>query len=429
MKNIIQEANFRTERIPLSEFLKIFKQFHKQSFEELIKWIVKIAKKRNLFLYFAGGAVRDYYLNFPTYDLDLVVEGDLFSFLEELLKVCQGKILFKSQFLTAKVEFLVGEEKLYVDFITARKEKYPGIAKLPMVYPATFLEDIKRRDFTINSMIYGITPPFEEIVIDVFNGKKDLEERIIKPLKENSFVEDPTRAFRGIRYKVRFGFNYHNLFFKALELAFKNKAFSLLSPQRLANELISFLEKEPSSNLFFLLNETLELNIFQESGLDIDAQTLKKVSKFFNGFFNEFSKKQRKKAFLLCLSGKDLENGIKLGFTEKELKKYRNAITNVSSRIKEVSSEYEKLLYLEKLPKEVLPFLAVAKGLEKEVALFLTKYLKTKLFISGEDLKSLGVYEGKKIGEILKLVKKETFEGKITNKEQALLFVKSLLKK
>ncbi len=430
MKNIIQEAKLpkeaEIEKIPLEKFFQVFNA--SSLFFQIVEEAINLAKEKGLFLYFAGGVVRDYYLRATTQDLDLVLQGDLFSFLDELLKKIPGRLLFKSQFLTAKVEFDTQGEKVLVDFITARKEEYPEIAALPIVYPSSFLDDIRRRDFTINSMIYGLTPPFEEVVIDLYKGKEDLKKGLVKPLKEDSFVEDPTRAFRGIRYKVRFDFEYDKKFTKALKKAFNKKAFLRLSGSRLSAELYNFLKKEPLKSLFNLLKNVLKLEIFDACGLDVEKEVIDKIARFFGEFFHEFKEKERKKAYLLCFAGEDLKNAPRLGLAKEEVERLRSSIERLVSELSKIEEEYERVSLLEGVAIEILPFLAIKKGFWKEVELFLKKYLKIKPSLTGKELKALGISEGKVIGKCLKLIKKEIFEGRVKSREDEVQFVKNLLK-
>ncbi len=430
MINTIQEAKLpekaEIEKIPFEDFFRVFNA--SPLFFQIIEEARKLAKGKGLFLYFAGGVVRDYYLKAITQDLDMVLQGDLFSFLDELFKKVPGRLLFKSQFLTAKVEFGAQGEKVLVDFITARKEKYPEVAALPIVYPSNFLDDIKRRDFTINSMIYGLTPPFEEVVIDLYKGKEDLRKRLVKPLKEDSFVEDPTRAFRGVRYRVRFGFEYDKKFIKALEEAFAKKAFLKLSGSRLGAELYNFLKKEPLENLPVLLKDVLDLGIFEACNLEVKKELIEGIARFFGEFSHEFKERERKKAYLLCFAGDDLRDAPRLGFSKEEVERLGSSIKGVILKFNKIKEPYERVSFLERVTIEVLPFLAVKKGFWKEVELFLKRYSKIKPSLTGKELKALGIPEGKAIGECLKLIKKEIFAGRIKSKEDEVQFVKKLLK-
>ena len=142
MKSSIPEP--KLYKINLEDFFN-FLSFD-QRIKEFIYKVQELAKKRGEFLYFVGGVVRDYlyflknsgWKKESIKDLDIVLQGDLKGFLEALLKEVEGKILFKSQFLTYKVKIHLNSEELLIDFITARKETYEDVAKLPKVFPSDF---------------------------------------------------------------------------------------------------------------------------------------------------------------------------------------------------------------------------------------------------------------------------------------------------
>jgi tRNA nucleotidyltransferase (CCA-adding enzyme) len=173
MKSSIPEL--KLYKVDLEDFFN-FLSFD-QRIKEFIYKVQELAKKRGEFLYFVGGVVRDYlyflknsgWKKESIKDLDIVLQGDLKGFLEALLKEVKGKILFKSQFLTYKVKIHLNSEELLIDFITARKETYEDVAKLPKVFPSDFKDDVLRRDFTINTLIIGLSPPYEGYLIDLLN--------------------------------------------------------------------------------------------------------------------------------------------------------------------------------------------------------------------------------------------------------------------
>ncbi|RLG10077.1 hypothetical protein DRN73_08835 [Candidatus Pacearchaeota archaeon] len=400
-----------------------------------------LSKKRGEFLYFAGGVVRDYLLKTlykkeieRVKDLDLVLQGDLKSFLKELLKKVKGEILFESQFLTYKVKIYLNGKKFLIDFITARKEIYEDIAKLPKVFPSDFKDDVLRRDFTINTLIIGFSPPFEGILIDLVNGKKDLERGLIKPLHLNSFVDDPTRIFRGIRYKVRFDFKFAEEFFLALEKCFKKEALKKLSATRIANELKLYLNKEPEEKLKELLETTFYLNIFEEAGIKAEKENFDSVIRLLNELRNELNIKEREKFFLLgLLNPQFLEQALRLGFTELELKEIKKNIEFIKKYSKDWGrmSLWEKIKFFKKFSPSYLLALAIYfSEIREEVIKYFKEYRKIKPELTGNDLKDLGIKKGKEIGELLDLLRRKRIEGKIKTKEEEKdLIIQFLLKK
>jgi tRNA nucleotidyltransferase (CCA-adding enzyme) len=147
--------------------------------------------------------VRDLFLRLPNFDVDLVVEGDGIVLAQQLAERLGGKAKIHERFKTAVITLPDG---LKVDVATARTEFYEFPAALPRVERASIKEDLYRRDFTINTLALALNPGNFAELIDYFGGRKDLEKGIIKILYNLSFVEDPTRILRAIRFEQRYKF-------------------------------------------------------------------------------------------------------------------------------------------------------------------------------------------------------------------------------
>lgn len=433
MKNIIQEPKLYP--IDFEDFLEFLAP--KKELKKIILKIKEIAKKRKEFCYFAGGVVRDYLLykekNFQKKaikDLDLVLEGNLEDFLRSLNKEIKIEILFKSQFLTYKCRIFCGsssQEFFEVDFVTARTEIYEDVAVLPKVCPSNFMEDLLRRDFTINTLAIGLSPPYESLLIDMVSGRQDLSQGIIKPLHPFSFVDDPTRIFRGIRYKVRFGFEFSQEFFEALKISFEKKALYKLSSSRLVNELKLYLHKEPKMNLYDLLKLTYELRVFENAGINTTKERLKNLSEILNLLEDELKPYEKEKAYLLSL-GEDLTSLKRLGISEKEINKLNLLKKQIKNLIEINPAKLEKIRFFEKLPKPHLIWLGVSfPVLKKEIVEYVINCSKIKIYLTGEDLKALGIKEGKKIGELLRILKEKKLLKELNTREDELEFVKNYL--
>jgi tRNA nucleotidyltransferase (CCA-adding enzyme) len=152
--------------------------------------------------YLVGGTVRDLLLGRPPrFDFDLVVVGDAEGYACELSERLGGTTTTHGRFGTATVRY---GARAHVDIATARTEGYSEPAALPDVAPAARIEDdLGRRDFTINAM--AVSLPDGELV-DPFDGRRHLDDRLVRVLHEESFVDDPTRIFRAARYEARLGF-------------------------------------------------------------------------------------------------------------------------------------------------------------------------------------------------------------------------------
>jgi tRNA nucleotidyltransferase (CCA-adding enzyme) len=193
-----------------------------------------------------GGAIRDLLLGRTPDDVDLAAETSAegaLRFAERLGSLSGWRLLaVHRRFGTATLEAPAG---LRVDFAATRTETYPRPAALPVVVAgATILDDLRRRDFTIHAMARrveagGAPGP----LLDAFGGKEDIARRLIRLLHPRSLVDDPSRAFRAVRYAVRLGFGIDRSFHPALTRARGEGAFRALTGDRLRRALEEVLRE------------------------------------------------------------------------------------------------------------------------------------------------------------------------------------------
>lgn len=181
--------------------IDIAKKFPKDFFH-IIKIVGSAADKNKLSAYIVGGPVRDILLSVKNYDLDFVIEGDAIKFARSLNSRLKGGLKAHKAFGTATISF----KDTRIDIVTARKETYNHPAAYPDVKPAAIKEDLFRRDFTINAMAISVNNKSFGELIDLYGGYKDLKKKIIRIMHDKSFMDDPTRIFRAVRFSVRFGF-------------------------------------------------------------------------------------------------------------------------------------------------------------------------------------------------------------------------------
>jgi len=171
---------------------------------KLVKQISRQGAKLDQKVYLVGGVVRDLLLGYPNFDLDLVVEGDAVKLAQQVTETGQARLLAHKRFGTAKLKY----DDFTLDLATARKETYARPGALPAVTPGTLIDDLIRRDFSINAMAMSLTTDNYGQLIDPYQGKNDLEHRLIRVLHSRSFSDDATRILRGVRYEQRFGFEF-----------------------------------------------------------------------------------------------------------------------------------------------------------------------------------------------------------------------------
>lgn len=194
-------------------------------------------------VYLVGGTVRDLLLGEQSFDVDIAVEGDAIAFGYTLAEALGGRATPHPKFGTAVVTFGDGE---HIDVVTTRTELYDSPGALPTVERAGLLEDLFRRDFTINAMAASLGADDFGRLVDPYGGRADLEGRILRVLHDLSFIDDPTRIFRGIRYEARYGFRFDEHSAGLLRTCLDRGLVSDLSSSRLRDELVALLE-DPAS--------------------------------------------------------------------------------------------------------------------------------------------------------------------------------------
>ena len=160
-----------------------------------------VARAAGMNIYLTGGAVRDIISGFPIRDLDFTVQGNPLKLVRELERA--GSVIGGT------------DEDFHVVYVTlpggvraeisgARIERYEKTGKPPVIAPATIIEDLRRRDFTVNAMALSLNPGSRGLLMDPFNGAADIEAKLIRVLHNYAFVEDPSRLIRASRFSARF---------------------------------------------------------------------------------------------------------------------------------------------------------------------------------------------------------------------------------
>lgn len=230
---------------PLYARKKILSKLMEERFPERIRNLLmecgRVGDDLGYSVFAVGGFVRDLLMRVENYDVDIVVEGDGIRFAEEFEKRFPCRIRTHKKFGTALILFPDG---LKVDVATARLEVYDSPAALPTVERGSIKADLSRRDFTINTLAIQLNPRTFGELIDYFGGVKDIKERVIRVLHNLSFVEDPTRIFRAIRFEQRLKFQIGKHTQNLMKNAVKRGIFSRLSGGRILSEFILICQEE-----------------------------------------------------------------------------------------------------------------------------------------------------------------------------------------
>ena len=163
--------------------------------------VQEIARAAGMNLYLTGGAIRDIISGFPIRDLDFTVQGNPLKLQRELERA--GAVVAGSD-EELKTLYLQLPGNVRAEISMARTERYDKVGKPPVVAPATIIEDLRRRDFTINAMALSLNPGSRGLLMDPFNGAADIEAKLIRVLHNYAFVEEPSRLIRATRFAARF---------------------------------------------------------------------------------------------------------------------------------------------------------------------------------------------------------------------------------
>ncbi len=207
---------------------------------DLLKTAKAVADTVGIPVYLVGGMVRDLLLGRPNEDLDLVVEGSGIDFAHALAAFAGGRCHPHQPFLNAAVTLPGGHR---VDVASARTEFYRTPAALPEVATSLIRQDLYRRDFTVNSLAVALHGERFGQLVDFFGGRRDLDRREIRVLHSLSFIDDPTRAIRAVRYARRLDFEIAADTRNLIATAVREGVFDHLSGQRLRRELALLLEE------------------------------------------------------------------------------------------------------------------------------------------------------------------------------------------
>lgn len=217
----------------------------------------EFAAKEGVKLYIVGGYVRDMYLGRPRTDFDFTVVGDSIEFAKKIADKYNSKAVIYPRFRTALVP--IGEN--HYEFVGTRKEEYKSNSRKPNVKEGTLQDDLKRRDFTINAMAVSVNPDTLGELIDIFEGQKDLEKRILRtPLDPfTTFNDDPLRMMRAARFAAQINFMIDKRTLAAIK-AMADRI-SIVSQERITEEMLKLLGGKKPGKGFKILQETGLLKI------------------------------------------------------------------------------------------------------------------------------------------------------------------------
>jgi tRNA nucleotidyltransferase (CCA-adding enzyme) len=367
--------------------------------------------------YLVGGAVRDLLRGADAVDLDLAIEGDARAAARELAARLGAQAREHERFGTATVR----GEGLAFDLATTRRETYERPGALPTVEAAGLDEDLGRRDFTINAMAAGLSGDDLGHLYDPHGGLDDLRAGIVRVLHERSFVDDPTRLLRALRYEARLGFTMDPDSERLAHEAAATDGFAPVSGPRVRDELMDLLAEEQAPAAVARLH-ALGLDRALHPALTADPALV--ASAALGAVALGSDRTRAALAALIAGAPAELtawldELGLQAPVRDAALRAARNAPLLVRELRRELRpSELYGLLRDE--PPEALALALALQAPPEPILRFATELGRVRLEISGDDLIAAGIPEGPAIGRALEETLRRKLDGELAGREAEL---------
>jgi tRNA nucleotidyltransferase (CCA-adding enzyme) len=408
-----------------------------------LKSVGDVADESGFPVYLVGGIIRDLFLRTANYDVDIVVEGDGITFAGMLVKKMGGRMKAHQKFGTAIV---VLPDGLKIDIATARLEYYESPAALPTVELSSIKKDLYRRDFTINTLAVRLNGGHFGELIDFFGGLRDIKERTLRILHNLSFVEDPTRVFRAIRFEQRFDFSISKHTQNLIKSAVNMKLFDRLSGERIYDELVlMFSELDPLKVLRRM--RELDLLKFLHPGLRFNAELERlfiSIGETLTWYRLLYLNVQAERWFVYLMG---LFDRLKDDAAQEALERL-SAPPRIRKRIMASREHCRDVLFEfyrnDHIPasrvydllrpldiEQILIMMAKARKepAKKYISLYLTRLRDVRITLTGDTLKVLGLPPGPRYKKILSGLLDAKLDGTVSTEEDEIEFVKRAVKK
>lgn len=400
----------------------------------------EVAESLDYQVYAVGGLVRDVLLKVENLDVDLVVEGDGILMANKLAEVIGGRVRAHEKFGTAEIIFSDG---YWVDVVTARVEYYEYPAALPQVEQSSLKHDLYRRDFTVNAMAVALnTDRFGELV-DYFNGREDLQIGAIRVLHNLSFIEDPTRILRAIRFEQRYDMAIEPQTLRLIKEAVREKVIARLSTERMWGELKSILEETDPEHM---LDRMSELGVWDYLFPEITFWEVQPVVSEMPQalmILRNWGWAEPAETWLpyflaiLHWTTQDTANTIcqRYFLGRRQTDKVLDTIAHWRAALKSLSTTEEVALsdltkIVQTLPREAYPlFLTLIedKMAIRRFRMVMESVHRNKPTVNGKDIRTMGFKPGPMYRRALDAVWRARLDGLITDREEEMVYVKAYL--
>lgn len=413
---------------------------------DLLRDLGATADALNIEIYAVGGFVRDLILGISNFDIDITVDGDGIFFAEQFVAAHRCRLRSHKQFGTAVIIFPDGSK---VDVASTRLEYYKSPGVLPTVERSSLRHDLYRRDFTINTLAISLNKGKFGVVTDYFGGRLDLQKRVIKVLHNLSFVEDPSRVFRAIRFEQRLNFTIAPHTEHLMRNTVRMNGLEPLSGSRIFHELLLIMKEQKAASalkrledfeLLPTISPTLKLppdtvRIMRQAD-DVLAwyrlMYLPDQCKLWMVYFLAFTNDMKLPDFKEMLQ--------RLSIPQKQVDSVfgqRGEVHRLCKNLRRIIKKGETLKnselyqFLHGLAMESLLYLAAMlyeEELRRLVSLYLTKLRTMHTSIDGTQLKDLGLKPGSHYRTILQKLLYARLDGEITEYWEELQLAKELIK-
>jgi tRNA nucleotidyltransferase (CCA-adding enzyme) len=382
-------------------------------------------------VYVVGGTIRDILVGEASFDVDIAVEGDAIAFAYALAGALGGRATPHQRFGTAIVSYADVER---IDVVTTRTEFYDSPGALPTVERAGLREDLFRRDFTINAMAASLGADDFGRLVDPYGGRADLEARMLRVLHNLSFIDDPTRIFRGIRYEARHGFRFEEHTARLLRGCIEMGLVGDLSSSRLRDELVALLEDAGAPAGIRRLGELgADSAIHPHLRGDDDAAALFSRA---SALRDELGADVPSWRIGLAALARDMTSDEAYDWLDRLTLRRRDS-DRIVGAVTVAPRIVERLRSEQLAPAQVValadpfapdaPLFALALEDRPELREYFDRLRDVRLEIGGADLIALGLPESPQIGEILGEIRKRKLNGELDGREEELAAARELV--
>ncbi|MCP4108775.1 MAG: CBS domain-containing protein [Desulfobacteraceae bacterium] len=406
---------------------------------DLLKTIGHTAADLGYDAYVVGGFVRDLFMFRKNEDIDIVIEGNGIRFAKKIASMMSARIHSHEKFCTAVIIFSDGFK---IDVASARMEHYRFPADLPTVEMSSIKLDLFRRDFTVNTLAIQLNPDKFGTLIDFFSAQKDIKKKAIRILHNLSFVEDPTRVFRAIRFEQRFGFSIGKLTSGLIHNVVKMDFFRQLSGRRLFTELRLILEEENPTPAIKRLHDYNLLTVIHPSvkptkKLILSFDSVKKVLSWYDLLFLKESYMRWSVYFMMLIRQCDIKGSEEICEKLELAPRYRSIFCRERFEADQTlfwlknNMPFENSVLYKKLCgfriEIILYMMAAARyvRIKEAISNYFTQLRHVTTSVRGEDLKKMGLPPGPVYREILDAVLCAKLNGKVKTRNDELNFVRN----